>query len=204
MHHVREGKHGARSAKQAIAIGLSKARRAGVKLRVRAGTRDKAEEASVGHKPSTTRSRATRKALKKEGRSAALAHRAVAPGAQVGGQAHCRKPQPRPQEGGGDAQAQHQALGLGPGDEPVAQRGFLHLSHRVARKRILELDALRHLEAAISPLRRFMMSVPVRAHPGLRTTNAATTSPKSGSGIATTADSSTPSIWSMRSSISFG
>ena len=33
MEHVREGKHGARSAKQAIAIGLSKARRAGVKLR---------------------------------------------------------------------------------------------------------------------------------------------------------------------------
>src|SRR5688500_3934284 len=32
IHHVREGKHGARSAKQTIAIGLSKARRAGVKL----------------------------------------------------------------------------------------------------------------------------------------------------------------------------
>src|SRR5215469_6143074 len=32
MHHVREGKHGARNSKQAIAIGLSKARRAGVKL----------------------------------------------------------------------------------------------------------------------------------------------------------------------------
>src|ERR1051326_3152813 len=32
MHHVREGKHGARSTKQAIAIGLSKARRAGVEL----------------------------------------------------------------------------------------------------------------------------------------------------------------------------
>src|SRR3954470_18968632 len=32
IHHVREGKHGARSSKQAIAIGLSKARRAGVKL----------------------------------------------------------------------------------------------------------------------------------------------------------------------------
>lgn len=30
--HVREGKHGAQSAKQAIAIGLSKARRAGVPL----------------------------------------------------------------------------------------------------------------------------------------------------------------------------
>src|SRR5450759_5815761 len=33
IHHVREGKHGARSTKQVIAIGLSKARRAGVKLR---------------------------------------------------------------------------------------------------------------------------------------------------------------------------
>jgi uncharacterized protein DUF6496 len=32
MDHIREGKHGARSAKQAITIGLSKARRAGVKL----------------------------------------------------------------------------------------------------------------------------------------------------------------------------
>src|SRR6266480_1951441 len=32
MEHIREGKHGARSARQAIAIGLSKARRAGVKL----------------------------------------------------------------------------------------------------------------------------------------------------------------------------
>jgi hypothetical protein len=32
IHHVREGKHGARSAKQAIAIGLSKARRSGVDL----------------------------------------------------------------------------------------------------------------------------------------------------------------------------
>src|SRR5436305_9509777 len=32
IHHIRAGKHGARSAKQAIAIGLSKARRAGVKL----------------------------------------------------------------------------------------------------------------------------------------------------------------------------
>src|SRR5258706_4121011 len=32
MDHIRQGKHGARSTKQAIAIGLSKARRAGVKL----------------------------------------------------------------------------------------------------------------------------------------------------------------------------
>jgi hypothetical protein len=37
MHHVREGKHGARSTKQAIAIGLSKARRAGVKLQASQG-----------------------------------------------------------------------------------------------------------------------------------------------------------------------
>src|SRR5579862_1134841 len=33
MEHVREGKHGVKNTKQAIAIGLSKARRAGVKLR---------------------------------------------------------------------------------------------------------------------------------------------------------------------------
>jgi hypothetical protein len=32
MHHIREGKHGAESAQQAMAIGLSKARRAGVGL----------------------------------------------------------------------------------------------------------------------------------------------------------------------------
>ncbi len=39
MHHVREGKHGARSTRQAIAIGLSKARRSGVKLRAKEGCR---------------------------------------------------------------------------------------------------------------------------------------------------------------------
>ena len=71
IHHVREGKHGARSATQAIAIGLSKARRAGVKLPARPGTRDKAEESQAGHKPSAKRARAVRGALKKEGRSAA-------------------------------------------------------------------------------------------------------------------------------------
>src|SRR2546422_815649 len=48
IHHIREGKHGARSTKQAIAIGLSKARRAGVELppppkgRVKAKTRKSA------------------------------------------------------------------------------------------------------------------------------------------------------------------
>jgi hypothetical protein len=81
MHHIREGKHGARSTKQAIAIGLSKARRAGVKLqRPRKGTasaqtRTKASRdlrrGRTRRKPSQKRSRATTRALQREGRSAA-------------------------------------------------------------------------------------------------------------------------------------
>ena len=83
---IREGKHGARSAKQAIAIGLSKARRAGVKLRppakgtVSEKTRKSAQSAyrngQRGKKISAKRSRASEKALKREGRSAA-SHRAL-------------------------------------------------------------------------------------------------------------------------------
>jgi hypothetical protein len=83
IEHVREGKHGARSTKQAIAIGLSKARRAGVKLKPpRKGqaskkARESAERSyeagqSASHaKPSARRSRATSGALKREGHSAA-------------------------------------------------------------------------------------------------------------------------------------
>jgi hypothetical protein len=83
IEHIKEGKHGARSAKQAIAIGLSKARRAGVKLpppkkgTVSEETRDKAqhdlEAGAKGAKKSVsrTRSKATIAALKKEGHSAA-------------------------------------------------------------------------------------------------------------------------------------
>ncbi len=83
MHHVREGKHGARSTKQAIAIGLSKARRAGVKLRPpgkgksSARTRAKASrdyrkgQGRSHRQTSSRRSRATSGALKREGRSAA-------------------------------------------------------------------------------------------------------------------------------------
>jgi len=77
MDHIREGKHGARSTKQAIAIGLSKARRAGVKLPARgsAATRKKAAQdmraAKNPHKVSAKRSRATEDALKREGHSAA-------------------------------------------------------------------------------------------------------------------------------------
>jgi hypothetical protein len=76
--HIREGKHGARSTKQAIAIGLSKARRAGVKLPApktgNKSVRKKAQQdlsaAKKHRKPSAKRSRAVRAALKREGRSA--------------------------------------------------------------------------------------------------------------------------------------
>jgi hypothetical protein len=83
IEHVREGKHGARSTQQAIAIGLSKARRAGVKLpvpkkgRVSASTRKRASSdlakgrSRTKTKPSARRSRATKRVLKREGRSAA-------------------------------------------------------------------------------------------------------------------------------------
>ena len=80
MEHVREGKHGARSAKQAIAIGLSKARRAGVRLPAKKGTsartkaqakRDLAKGRTPRRKVSATRSRAVRGELTREGRRAA-------------------------------------------------------------------------------------------------------------------------------------
>jgi hypothetical protein len=89
MEHIREGKHGARSTKQAIAIGLSKARRAGVKLappkkgQARARTRKQAArdyrkgQTRQASKPSATRSRAVLGALKREPRSAA-SHRGLA------------------------------------------------------------------------------------------------------------------------------
>lgn len=83
IEHIREGKHGARSAKQAIAIGLAKARRAGVDLpppkkgEVSEKTRRSAANAyrkgqeDPNHKPSRKRSRATVHALEKEGTQAA-------------------------------------------------------------------------------------------------------------------------------------
>jgi hypothetical protein len=83
IEHIREGRHGARSTKQAIAIGLSKARRAGVKLpapkagQASARTRKQAERdvhrgrSASSSTRSSTRSKATLRALKKEGRSAA-------------------------------------------------------------------------------------------------------------------------------------
>lgn len=88
MDHIREGKHGAASTKQAIAIGLSKARRAGVKLpppkkgKTSAATRTQAArdtrkgQSSAKKKTSAKRSRATSSALKRQPRSAA-SHRAL-------------------------------------------------------------------------------------------------------------------------------
>jgi hypothetical protein len=87
IEHVREGKHGARSTQQAIAIGLSKARRAGVPLAppkpgtAKKSTRDSAErdlrKASSGtKKTSVKRSRASEEALKKEPHTAA-SHKAL-------------------------------------------------------------------------------------------------------------------------------
>src|SRR5512132_4674432 len=80
MEHIRAGKHGARSAKKAIAIGLSKARRAGVKLpppakgKTSSATRKKAArdlqrgQRATKKKTSPKRSRSVRRALRREGR----------------------------------------------------------------------------------------------------------------------------------------
>ena len=88
MEHIRQGKHGARSTKQAIAIGLSKARRAGVKLappktgKVSESTRVKAErdyergQTRNKRRTSSRRSHATLRALRREGRGAA-SHKAL-------------------------------------------------------------------------------------------------------------------------------
>jgi hypothetical protein len=93
IEHVREGKHGARSTKQAIAIGLSKARRAGVPLsppkkgqtsrrtrksaeRDLAAGRRKQPKTAKQKKTSRRRARASTAALKREGRQA-VSHRAL-------------------------------------------------------------------------------------------------------------------------------
>jgi len=88
IHHIREGKHGAASSKQAIAIGLSKARRAGVDLsppkkgRVSEKTRKAAaRDSKRGHSRkkkavSAKRSRSSEAALKREPRLAA-SHKAL-------------------------------------------------------------------------------------------------------------------------------
>ncbi|QHS50543.1 hypothetical protein [Edaphobacter sp. 12200R-103] len=79
--HVREGKHGARSPQQAIAIGLSKARRAGIPLKPpKSGSKEMRNRAEheyeegqehPGRKPSTTRSHSRKTAMKREPKSSA-------------------------------------------------------------------------------------------------------------------------------------
>jgi hypothetical protein len=77
IEHVREGRHGARSPQQAIAIGLSKARRAGVNLppprqgssRIRRQAERDLQKGRSGrsHRVSGRRSRAAENALRREG-----------------------------------------------------------------------------------------------------------------------------------------
>jgi len=84
IHHVREGKHGARSPQQVIAIGLSKARRAGVKLRPPKGSASARKKAAhdtrvakqTRHKTSAKRSRAVTGALRRESQRGA-SHQAL-------------------------------------------------------------------------------------------------------------------------------
>lgn len=78
IEHVRKGKHGARSTKQAIAIGLSKARRAGIHVPKKgaAATKSATSQSSRRRKPSAKRSRARTQALKREGLQAA-SHKAL-------------------------------------------------------------------------------------------------------------------------------
>lgn len=90
MHHIREGKHGAKNAKQAIAIGLSKARRSGVKLGApKKGTASKRtrtqakrdlakgkKRSTSARRPNAKRSAAAKRALKRQPRAAA-SHRAL-------------------------------------------------------------------------------------------------------------------------------
>jgi hypothetical protein len=83
IHHVREGKHGARSTRQAIAIALQKARKAGVhlepppagkaKAKTRAGARRAYRQGLSGRRarPATKRSQGALRALRREGQAAA-------------------------------------------------------------------------------------------------------------------------------------
>src|SRR3546814_700314 len=89
--------------------------------------------------------------------------------------------------------------------EAVAQQVLLHLAHGVPRQFVDEEHLLRHLE--VGKLRLavdWMASAETSGPPPARFTTATTASPKSGCGTPMTADSCTPGIWSMQSSISFG
>jgi|SRR5262245_4105645 len=76
MEHIRQGKHGVRSTKQAIAIGLSKARKAGVALPPRGKKTATGKKHGPQNRPSARRSRAMLDVLKRESSSAA-SHQAL-------------------------------------------------------------------------------------------------------------------------------
>jgi uncharacterized protein DUF6496 len=135
IHHIREGKHGARSAKQAIAIGLSKARRAGVKLAPpekgsvpeetrQAAKRDTAAGRKRPHAVSRARSRATTKALKREGRAAA-GHTALARHAKASARQHTAKER--------SAAARKAARSKGPARRSAAARKAARTRQRTSR-----------------------------------------------------------------------
>lgn len=135
IHKIRRGEHGARSAKQAIAIGLSEARRAGVDLpppprgKVSERTRKNAQaayDAGHGHPhgtPSPRRSRAAKAALKREGTSAA-SHEALSRHARSA--AAARSPAER------SAAAQRAVQTKGPAERRAAAR-------KAARTRAMNL-----------------------------------------------------------------
>jgi hypothetical protein len=137
MEHIREGKHGARSPQQAIAIGLSKARRAGVDLpppqkgTVQEQTRNgAARDYARGHgsparrKSTAKRAQATTRALKREGRGAA-SHEALSQ--QARSAAGRRTPSQR------SAAAKKAARTKGPAKRAAAARKAAHTREARAR-----------------------------------------------------------------------
>ena len=148
MHHIRQGKHGARSAKQAIAIGLSKARRAGVDLpppkkgQTSERTRKSAaRDYARGHgappksSPSAKRSRAIHRALEREGTSAA-SHTALS--RQAHAAARKRSPAERSAAAEKAAQTKGPAKRHAAAMKAVRTKGHAGLSraaHKAARTR---------------------------------------------------------------------
>jgi hypothetical protein len=124
MDDIREGKHGARSAKQAIAIGLSKARRAGVRLAPpkrgttseqtrRKAARDLTRSRTPQKRPSPRRSAATLSALEREPHASASR---AALSEQARSAARRRSPSQRSRS------AQKAARTKGPGGRSTAAR----------------------------------------------------------------------------------
>ena len=121
IEHIREGKHGARSAKQAIAIGLSKARRAGVDLPPpKPGTTSEetrkrsTRDYAVGHgaakrPPSPARSKASREALER-GFCGWIASRALAAGKSSGEEKDCRRTERVREKGFADASGESEGI----------------------------------------------------------------------------------------------